>query len=55
VLLEHDVPLAEIAAHCGFADQSHFTRAFGRAYGAPPGRYRASLRAGHHGREMRGE
>jgi AraC family transcriptional regulator len=44
VLLERDVPLAEIAAHCGFADQSHFTRAFGRVYGLPPGRYRASLR-----------
>ena len=28
--------LAEIAAHCGFADQSHFTRAFGRVTGMLP-------------------
>ncbi len=39
-----DVSLAEVAAGAGFADQSHFTRAF-RAYaGVTPGRYRALLR-----------
>ena len=33
--------LADIAAQCGFADQSHFTRAFGRRFGLSPGRWRA--------------
>ena len=38
-----DVSLAEVAAGAGFADQSHFTRAF-RAYtGVTPGRYRELL------------
>lgn len=39
-----DVPLAAIAARAGFADQSHFTRAFRGYAGVSPGRYR-SLRA----------
>ncbi len=34
------VPLAEIAYTCGFADQSHFTRVFGRALGTGPGAWR---------------
>jgi AraC-like DNA-binding protein len=34
-------PLAEAAAHAGFADQSHMTRQFTRAYGIPPARWRA--------------
>jgi len=43
-LTDADASLAEIAAEAGFADQSHFTRAF-RAYaGVPPGRYRELLR-----------
>jgi AraC family transcriptional regulator len=33
-------PLAEVAAASGFADQSHLTRRFRAAYGAPPGAYR---------------
>jgi len=40
-LLLQDVPLAEAAIDCGFADQSHFTRQFRRAYGVTPGRWRA--------------
>jgi AraC family transcriptional regulator len=32
--------LADIAAACGFADQSHFTRVFSRATGSPPARWR---------------
>jgi AraC family transcriptional regulator len=32
--------LAEIALRAGFADQSHFTRAFRRHAGVTPGRYR---------------
>jgi AraC-like DNA-binding protein len=38
-------PLAEAAAAAGFADQSHMTRQFGRAYGMPPGRFAALTRA----------
>ena len=33
-------PLAEIAQHVGFANQSHFTDVFRRATGITPGRYR---------------
>lgn len=35
-----DAPLAEIALRAGFADQSHFTRAFRQHAGITPGRYR---------------
>ncbi|MET9671277.1 helix-turn-helix domain-containing protein [Streptomyces sp. NPDC006475] len=34
-------PVSVIAARWGFADPSHFTRAFGAAYGTTPTRYRA--------------
>lgn len=34
--------LGEIAAACGFVDQSHFTRVFRRIAGQPPGRWRQS-------------
>ncbi|SAK53254.1 AraC family transcriptional regulator [Caballeronia hypogeia] len=34
-------PLAEVAAHAGFTDQSHMTRQFTRAFGMPPARWRA--------------
>lgn len=33
--------IVDLALDAGFADQAHFTRAFVRAYGIPPGRYRA--------------
>jgi AraC-like DNA-binding protein len=33
--------LAEVAAGCGFSDQSHFTRVFRRQFGRTPGDYRA--------------
>lgn len=39
-LLENDVPLATLALRAGFADQSHFTRAFRRHTGLTPGRFR---------------
>jgi AraC family transcriptional regulator len=35
--------LAEIASACGFADQSHLTRVFGRIEGVTPGRWRQRL------------
>lgn len=37
------VPLADAALSCGFADQSHMTRQFRRAYGLAPGRWAAML------------
>lgn len=33
-------PLAQVAAHCGFADQAHMTRAIGRLTGRSPGAWR---------------
>jgi AraC family transcriptional regulator len=40
-----ETPLAVLAAEAGFADQSHFTRAFKRHTGFTPGRYRCAVRA----------
>ncbi len=40
-----DVPVAQIAADEGFADQSHFTQAFRRHVGVTPARYRRLARA----------
>jgi AraC-like DNA-binding protein len=40
-LLRAGETLADAAAASGFADQSHMTRQFKRAYGLPPGRWRA--------------
>lgn len=42
-LARPDRTICEIALGLGFADQSHFTRAFKRYSGLTPGRYRASL------------
>lgn len=39
-LARSDLPLATIAAEAGFADQSHFTRAFKQHVGTTPARYR---------------
>jgi AraC-like DNA-binding protein len=46
--IEHGLPLAQAAAHAGFADQSHMTRQFKRAYGLTPARWTA-LAAPHRG------
>ena len=37
---DSSMPLSEIAATCGFADQSHFTRTFQRLTGFRPGEFR---------------
>jgi AraC family transcriptional regulator len=39
------LPLADVALGSGFADQSHLTHCFARAFGVPPGKYRGL--AGH--------
>src|SRR5262245_2276209 len=39
-----DLPLAEIAASCGFSDQSQFTHHFKRLVGVTPGRFRTPAR-----------
>jgi len=39
-LLQKGLPLVEIAAATGFADQAHLTRHFHRRVGLPPGRFR---------------
>jgi AraC family transcriptional regulator len=50
-LARGDSTLAEIAASAGFADQSHFTRAFKQHVGSTPGRYREQTRSrSFHGR-----
>ena len=40
LILETSLPLAEIAAECGFADQPHLTRAIVRLTGLSPGTWR---------------
>lgn len=40
LLLETEIPLAEVAAAAGFSSQAHLTGIFGRAVGMTPGAYR---------------
>jgi AraC-like DNA-binding protein len=40
LLRDRRLTLSRIAARCGFADQSHFTREFRKLTGWPPGEYR---------------
>jgi AraC-like DNA-binding protein len=40
LLADTDLPIVEIALQCGLADQSHLTRVFSRAIGAPPRAWR---------------
>ena len=42
LLLNGEIPLAEIAVSAGFSDQSHFTRVFKRMRGITPGAFRKS-------------
>lgn len=46
LLAEGDEPIAQIAIACGFADQAHFSRAFARRAGSPPGAWRRLQRGG---------
>jgi hypothetical protein len=46
--IEKGVPLARAAFDAGFADQSHLTRQFKRAYGLTPGRWATALNAALH-------
>ena len=45
LLRDPEPPLCFIAAECGFADQSHFTRVFHRMTGTTPARFRKTI---HH-------
>jgi AraC family transcriptional regulator len=43
-LTESDDPLSDVGIDAGFADQSHFTRAFRRHTGTTPSRFRRNVR-----------
>lgn len=45
LLADDTMPLAQLALECGFANQAHFTAAFSREIGIPPGRYRRRVSA----------
>jgi len=44
-LRQTSAPLADVAADCGFCDQSFFTRHFRRHVGQTPREYRAAMTA----------
>jgi AraC family transcriptional regulator len=46
LLAGSQLDLREVALRCGYADQSHFSKAFRRSVGVPPGRYRRAHRGG---------
>jgi AraC family transcriptional regulator, positive regulator of tynA and feaB len=43
-----DLPVAEVAVRCGFADPSHFARRFRRRFGQSPLQFRSSLSRAKH-------
>lgn len=44
-LIAGGTALAKVAAQCGFADQSHLTRAFVRSFGLAPGAFSVQMRS----------
>lgn len=46
LLEKTDLPLAEVALRCGFADQGHLGRQFKKSLGCPPGLYRSRGKRG---------
>jgi AraC-like DNA-binding protein len=46
LLADVQMPLSAIALELGFADQSHFTKAFRRGSGITPGEWRNNNRRG---------
>jgi AraC family transcriptional regulator len=44
LLMHSDLPLADVAVRCGFADQSHFTKIFRRSMAVSPGSFRRASR-----------
>ncbi|TQN49536.1 putative HTH-type transcriptional regulator YdeC [Acidithiobacillus thiooxidans ATCC 19377] len=43
LLMGTDIPISELAARFGYADQSHFTRQFRKATGTTPARFRKTV------------
>jgi AraC family transcriptional regulator len=43
-LRDDGLSLSDVAAECGFSDQSHLTRAFRQTVGVSPGAWRRALR-----------
>ncbi|QJU58414.1 helix-turn-helix transcriptional regulator [Sphingomonas sp. AP4-R1] len=43
LLAENALPLVQIALECGFSDQAHFTKAFAKANGITPAKWRRQL------------
>jgi transcriptional regulator GlxA family with amidase domain len=50
LLLQSTLPITEVALACGFANASHFSRAYSAMFGTPPRRDRAAA-----GRSMQAE
>ena len=42
LLRRTSVPLPDVAAQCGFSDQSHMNRVFAKRLGITPGQFRVS-------------
>ena len=49
--LDDGPSIAQVAAECGFADQSHFGRHFRRAYGVSPSEFRRAQEKSKHSRK----